>query len=174
MHVLIRFGSEGPMTHLLSTFSSSAWWRGNCPSSSPIRVILCSWLTSMANTWRKFSKVQTIQYYAVGNLTRTHNSVRCAAHNYPSISSDHWFHVTHSPSVEISTGEPRLLLPKIFERPCKNFSTQQQTILPDKIFSPYTGSMTYEYPWPNVLSPKKKKHTQLVALPHNLQHDRNN
>jgi len=60
MHVLIRFGSEGPMTHLLSMFSSSAWWQGNCSSSSPMHIILCSWVISMANTWRKFSKVQTI------------------------------------------------------------------------------------------------------------------
>jgi len=83
MHVLIWLGTEGPMTHLLSMFSSSAWWRGNCSSSSPIHVILYSWFNSMANTWRKFSKVQTIQHYAVGHLTRTHNSVRCVAHNYP-------------------------------------------------------------------------------------------
>lgn len=108
IHVLIQFGSEGSKTHLLSMFSSSAWWRGNCSSSSPIHVILCSWFDSMANTWRIFSKVQTIQHYAVGNLTRTQNSVGCVAHNYPSISSDHWFHVTHSPFVEISTGEPGL------------------------------------------------------------------
>jgi hypothetical protein len=146
--VLIRLGGEWPKTYLLSMFSSSAWWRGNCSSSSSIRVIFCSWFNSMANTWRKFSKVQTIQHYAVGHLNRTHNSVRCVAHNHPSISSDHWFHVAHSPSVEISTGEPSLLLPNSFERPCMNFLTQLETALPDKMFSTYTGSMTYEYPWP--------------------------
>jgi hypothetical protein len=172
MHVFIRFGNEGPMTHLLSMFSSSAWWRGNFSSSSPTHVILCSWFNYMANTWTKFSKMQTIQHYAVGHLTRTHNCVRCVAHNYPSVSSDQWFHVAHSPSVEISTEEPGLLLPKRFECPCKNFSTQLQTVLPDKMFSPHTGSMTYEYPWPNVLSPRKKN-PQLVALPRNLQYDRN-
>lgn len=172
-HALIPFGSERPMTHLFSMFSSSAWRRGNFSISSPIHVILCAWFSSMANTWQTFSKVQTIQHYAVGHLTRTHNSVRCVARNYPSIIWDHWFHVAHSPFVDISTGEPGLLLPNSFERPCKNFSTQLQTALPDKIFSPYTGNMTYEYPWPNVLSPRKKKRTQLVALPRNLQHDRN-
>jgi hypothetical protein len=80
--------------------------------------------------------------------------------------------MARSRSAEISTGELGLLLANSFERPCKNFSTQLQTALPDKIFSPYTGSMTYEYPWPYVLSPRKKK-TQLVALPRNLKHDRN-
>jgi len=35
MQVLIRFGSEGPMTHLLSTFSSSGWWWGNVPFPVP-------------------------------------------------------------------------------------------------------------------------------------------
>ena len=83
--------SEPGCYHCMDASFDSVWkWRAHdsfveyvfvlrlvvrkCSISSPIHVILCSWFSSTANTWRKFSKVQTIPHYAVGHFTRTHKA----------------------------------------------------------------------------------------------------